>query len=165
MSKLEVCAGCRRSPLGVFKPVKKIGGRMYCLTCASAMEDGPNSEPHLAQGPQQKSVTPGATRNPPDAPRYYCTQCHTRTNTARMKGNGWIEFLLYFCYIVPGIIYSVWRRTGPPNSCPTCGHDTLILAQAMEPTTETHVKCPECAELVRREARKCKHCGSALAPQ
>lgn len=25
-------------------------------------------------------------------------------------------------------------------------------------------KCPECAEVVRREARKCKHCGSALEP-
>lgn len=24
------------------------------------------------------------------------------------------------------------------------------------------VKCPECAELVLREARKCKHCGAAL---
>jgi hypothetical protein len=25
-------------------------------------------------------------------------------------------------------------------------------------------KCPECAELVRAEARKCKHCGSILEP-
>ncbi len=33
------------------------------------------------------------------------------------------------------------------------------------PTPETHVKCPECAELVLKEARKCKHCGSALIPQ
>lgn len=27
------------------------------------------------------------------------------------------------------------------------------------------VKCPECAELVLREARKCKHCGATLTPQ
>ena len=26
------------------------------------------------------------------------------------------------------------------------------------------MKCPECAELVLREARKCKHCGAALMP-
>jgi RNA polymerase subunit RPABC4/transcription elongation factor Spt4 len=25
-------------------------------------------------------------------------------------------------------------------------------------------KCPACAELVKAEARKCKHCGEALTP-
>lgn len=33
------------------------------------------------------------------------------------------------------------------------------------PTAETHVKCPFCAELIRREAVKCKHCGEAVTPQ
>lgn len=33
------------------------------------------------------------------------------------------------------------------------------------PSPETHVKCPDCRELVLREARKCKHCGCALVPQ
>jgi TM2 domain-containing membrane protein YozV len=32
-------------------------------------------------------------------------------------------------------------------------------------TPETHVKCPDCRELVRRDARRCKHCGCALTPQ
>ena len=29
----------------------------------------------------------------------------------------------------------------------------------------THVKCPDCRELVLRDARKCKHCGCGLIPQ
>lgn len=33
------------------------------------------------------------------------------------------------------------------------------------PTPQTHVKCPDCAELVRAEARVCKHCGCKLVPQ
>jgi hypothetical protein len=33
------------------------------------------------------------------------------------------------------------------------------------PRPETHVRCPECRELVRRDARKCKHCGTGLTPQ
>lgn len=33
------------------------------------------------------------------------------------------------------------------------------------PTPDTHVKCPDCAELVMREARVCKHCGCKLVPQ
>lgn len=33
------------------------------------------------------------------------------------------------------------------------------------PTPQTHVRCPDCRELVRADARKCKHCGVPLAPQ
>lgn len=33
------------------------------------------------------------------------------------------------------------------------------------PTPATHVKCPDCAELIKREARVCKHCGCKLIPQ
>jgi len=34
-----------------------------------------------------------------------------------------------------------------------------------EPTPATHVKCPECRELVFMDAAKCKHCGARLVPQ
>lgn len=29
----------------------------------------------------------------------------------------------------------------------------------------THVRCPDCREAVRKDARKCKHCGCDLIPQ
>lgn len=29
----------------------------------------------------------------------------------------------------------------------------------------THARCPECREIVLKDARKCKHCGSIIAPQ
>lgn len=32
------------------------------------------------------------------------------------------------------------------------------------PTPFTHVKCPDCAELVLAEAKVCKHCGAKLIP-
>lgn len=34
-----------------------------------------------------------------------------------------------------------------------------------QPSPDTHVQCPDCAELVRNEARVCKHCGCKLVPQ
>ena len=34
-----------------------------------------------------------------------------------------------------------------------------------QPTEATHVKCPDCRELVLRDAHKCKHCGCSLVPQ
>lgn len=33
------------------------------------------------------------------------------------------------------------------------------------PSPDTHVKCPDCRELVLKDARKCKHCGTSLVPQ
>lgn len=30
---------------------------------------------------------------------------------------------------------------------------------------DTHVRCPDCRELVLRDARVCKHCGCKLIPQ
>ena len=47
----------------------------------------------------------------------------------------------------------------------------IILAVAMpaigrdKPRPDTHVKCPDCRELVLREAHVCKHCGCRLVPQ
>jgi hypothetical protein len=32
------------------------------------------------------------------------------------------------------------------------------------PSPLTHVRCPDCKELVLAEAVKCKHCGAALVP-
>lgn len=33
------------------------------------------------------------------------------------------------------------------------------------PSPATHIKCPDCKELVLRDASVCKHCGCRLIPQ
>lgn len=33
------------------------------------------------------------------------------------------------------------------------------------PSPETHVRCPDCKELVRKDATVCKHCRAKLVPQ
>jgi len=33
------------------------------------------------------------------------------------------------------------------------------------PTPETHVRCPDCRELVLKDARRCRFCGISLIPQ
>jgi hypothetical protein len=34
-----------------------------------------------------------------------------------------------------------------------------------KPNAWTHVKCPDCRELVLKDASVCKHCGCKLVPQ
>lgn len=40
-----------------------------------------------------------------------------------------------------------------------------IMAGGEIATATSHVRCPDCRELVRKDARKCKHCGTGLIPQ
>lgn len=37
------------------------------------------------------------------------------------KGSGGIEFVLWIFYLVPGLIYHLWRHSGG-NKCPECGN-------------------------------------------
>lgn len=39
------------------------------------------------------------------------------------------------------------------------------MAKDLVATPDTHVKCPDCKELVRKDARVCKHCGCKLVPE
>lgn len=39
-----------------------------------------------------------------------------------------------------------------------------LATKAERPNPSTHVKCPDCAELVLAEANVCKHCGCKLVP-
>ncbi len=49
---------------------------------------------------------------------------------------------------------------------PKVGRAALPRDESGQPIAEdTYVRCPDCRELVRRDARKCKHCGTALTPQ
>jgi hypothetical protein len=39
------------------------------------------------------------------------------------------------------------------------------LTKEPAPSEKTHLKCPDCAELVLKEAKVCKHCHAKLVPQ
>lgn len=47
----------------------------------------------------------------------------------KAKGNGFIEFILWWFFIIPGLLYSIWSRGGKGKSvCPKCGNDKMIPA-------------------------------------
>ena len=56
-----------------------------------------------------------------------CTACGFIGDPARVtKGSIWVELILWLCFIVPGIIYSIWRLSSRHDGCPKCGQTSLI---------------------------------------
>ena len=64
---------------------------------------------------------------------------------------GWMVLSLVFTPMVGAAFLAVL----PDESW--AGQDRRVMPQ-------THLRCPDCRELVRRDACKCRHCGAALVP-
>jgi hypothetical protein len=138
-----VCEECNRQVSGQVATLRKVQKRYVCALCERKLLEAP---------------TPSTRREV--TYRYYCSACSSYFNKPSSKGNGLVELLLYLLAIVPGLLYSVWRRSGSTAQCPKCASSALIDAAA-----GTHVRCPDCKELVLAGAARCKHCGCSLVPQ
>jgi len=56
-----------------------------------------------------------------------CQNCGTRGETKTVtKGSIFIEVILWICFIIPGLVYSIWRMTTKYQACPACGQQTMI---------------------------------------
>lgn len=62
-----------------------------------------------------------------NAPLMICPNCGTRSEAKIiLKGSTTIEVVLWLCYILPGLIYSIWRRSPKQLGCPSCGQIGMI---------------------------------------
>lgn len=58
---------------------------------------------------------------------YICANCGTESKgTSKTKGSIFIELILWLCFLVPGLIYSIWRLTTRHRVCPYCQAPNLI---------------------------------------
>lgn len=63
--------------------------------------------------------------------RAICTTCgHCGMPYERVPGSAGIEAVLWLMFIVPGLIYSLWRRSAIREVCEGCGRDTVISRDA-----------------------------------
>jgi len=59
--------------------------------------------------------------------KFICKNCgYTCNPIKKKKGSLLIEIILWLFFIVPGIFYSIWRRTNRDSICPKCKQPTLI---------------------------------------
>lgn len=78
------------------------------------------------------------------------------SNRGRSAG-GWFLLALITSPLIAGLFLLVSRNLS--SSVSAAGQ----FGEA--PTASTHLRCPDCRELVRIDARKCRHCNAALIPQ
>lgn len=61
----------------------------------------------------------------------HCMTCGTdATPSSAVKGSFLIEIILWACFIVPGLIYSVWRVSSRYQACPDCGSIAIVPNQS-----------------------------------
>lgn len=61
------------------------------------------------------------------AQKLICSACgHIGSSKTAVKGNILIELILWLCFIIPGIIYSLWRSSSRYKKCTVCGSTNLI---------------------------------------
>jgi hypothetical protein len=59
--------------------------------------------------------------------RYICSKCGYVGNPKRYtKGSFVMELALWICFLLPGIIYSVWRLATRYDGCPECESPDMI---------------------------------------
>lgn len=104
----------------------------------------------------------------------FCKRCQKETLFVRPTTAHVLHFFLSIVtlgwWIIAWVIIGLNNKS--QGQCTVCGTTHGVLGSTVggnnikaAPSTDTHVKCPDCAELVLKEARKCKHCGLTLAPQ
>ena len=69
------------------------------------------------------------------------------------SGFGWFLLGLLFSFFALIIV-----------ACLPSRQAVVVRSAEPMPTPDTHVKCPDCKELVLRDARVCKHCRCRLVP-
>ncbi len=56
-----------------------------------------------------------------------CSKCGSIARPRKQpKGSLLIEILLWLCFIIPGLLYSLWRVTGRVRACPGCAAPYMV---------------------------------------
>ena len=69
--------------------------------------------------------------DPVEEGHLFCTACgHQGKPESDTPGSIWIEVVLWLCFLIPGLIYSIWRLNKRHDVCTSCGRGDLIPANS-----------------------------------
>jgi hypothetical protein len=89
--------------------------------------------------------------------------CAAYANSKHRSGTGWFFLALLFSPLLMFIVLACLSDPQKSEAREQESHEREQEARALAgQRSDTHKKCKFCAEAVRIEALKCKHCGSDL---
>lgn len=63
----------------------------------------------------------------PKKTTHVCTQCGSEIRAAKITpGSFGMELLLWLFFLVPGVIYSIWRIAARYTGCPVCDSRNIV---------------------------------------
>lgn len=90
----------------------------YCRHCKQNLPQDAQGRPAFNIGEAERAQLRGA---------WYCTQCGSVGDQKRYtKGSLGMEIILWLLFILPGVLYSVWRLTSKYAGCPKCRAANMI---------------------------------------
>jgi hypothetical protein len=64
-------------------------------------------------------------------PPKFCTSCgHEGSPRVVTRGSIAIEIVAWLCFLVPGLIYSLWRQGSRHSACAACSATTLVPTES-----------------------------------
>ena len=63
--------------------------------------------------------------------QFVCTTCGFIGSPKKVvKGSILIEIILWLAFLIPGLIYSIWRLTTKYDACPKCKNTSMVPADS-----------------------------------
>ena len=63
--------------------------------------------------------------------KYICMECGCQRDPIMIKrGLLVVEIFMWLLYILPGVIYSIWRRVRKQEVCPNCLNPSVVLTSS-----------------------------------
>lgn len=60
-----------------------------------------------------------------------CPNCGTQSDPEDVtRGSLGIEIVLWLCFLIPGLIYTIWRHSSKYEACPACHQPGMIPADS-----------------------------------
>lgn len=120
-----------------------VGNYSTCQKCGSKYHIKAGDCPHCKQKHQKRQETISAAKIAITAAKneyiragrekaLYCTACGSLFDRAKQhtKGSLFLEIVTWCLFLLPGIIYSIWRLTTRRKVCPQCGAENIIPANS-----------------------------------
>lgn len=108
------------------------GGAIKCQYCGEFLDGREKEEKKEKKESKKYSQIVNYSNNI----TIHCPNCDYEGVPEKvLKGNWFIGFILYRFCIVPGIVYSIWRRSNNTCKCPNCSNNMLQIVSGKTTTS------------------------------